>query len=141
MLAAIALPIEKIPLLESVVKPLGFRQKLSVLRNLITDLENQYVPSKKLDIAYAHFASEVKKLIGAAEKLNEFRNNVVHWRPFLRVWEWEKPKLKTVSAAEINVKAFEMEELARGFWARALFLYSGDGTLTFGTHYNPKASS
>ena len=140
MLAAIALPIEKIPLLESVVKPLGFRQKLSVLRNLITDLENQYVPSKKLDIAYAHFASEVKKLIGAAEKLNEFRNNVVHWRRFHASGNG-KPKLKTVSAAEITVKAFEMEELARGFWARALFLYSGDGTLTFGTHYNPKASS
>jgi hypothetical protein len=63
---------EKIGLLDHVIKPCGFRQKLQVLRGLVADLSDHYVRSAELDRAYTEFAGAIKSLSSAAGKLNEF---------------------------------------------------------------------
>jgi hypothetical protein len=133
---------EKLRLIEQALKPLGFRQKLQVLRGLVAELPNHYVKSAELDRAYAEFAAAVKSLSSTAERLNEFRNNVVHWRPFLVIHDWKKqPKFTAATAAEIDAQSIDMDKMGTQFFARALHLYSGDGTLTFGTHVKRGPSS
>ena len=126
---------DKMSLIEQALKPLGFRQKLQVLRGLVAELRDHYVKSDELDRAYAEFAAAIKSLSSSAESLNEFRNNIIHWRPFLVIHDWEKqPKFTAATAAEIDAKSIEMEKIGTQFFARAIYLYKGDGSLTFGTH-------
>jgi len=126
---------EKLSLIEQAIKPLGFRQKLQVLRGLAAELPDHYVKSAELDRAYAEFGATIKLLSSTAERLNELRNNIVHWRPFLVTHNWEKqPRFTAPTPAEIEAKSIEMERTGTEFFARALHLYKGDGSLTFGTH-------
>src|SRR5260370_20157419 len=46
---------ERMSLIEQALKPLGFRQKLQVLRGLVADLPDHHVKSAELDRAYAEF--------------------------------------------------------------------------------------
>jgi hypothetical protein len=125
----------KTSLIETVVKPHGFRQKLQILRLLVADLQDQYVESVELDRAYAKFAAAIKSLSSTAESLNNFRNNIVHWRPFVAIPKWERqPKFTTSTAADIDTKSAEMDAVGTQFFARAIYLYNGEGSLTFGTH-------
>lgn len=134
--------LEKIGLIEQVLNPLGFRQKLHVLRGLVVALPDHYVKSAELDRAYAEFAAAIKSLSSSAERLNEFRNNIVHWRPFLVIHDWERqPKFTAATAAEIDAKSIEMDKIGTQFFARAVYLYRGDGSLTFGTHVKRGPSS
>ncbi|MDR3721601.1 MAG: hypothetical protein P4L00_08375 [Candidatus Acidoferrales bacterium] len=133
---------EKSSLIEQTLKPLAFRQKVKVLRGLVADLREHYVRSAELDRAHAAFVDAIKSLSSAAEKLNDFRNNIVHWRPFLTILDREKqPKFTAPTATEIDAKAIEMDKLGTEFFARSIYLYRGDGSLTFGTHAKRGSSS
>ena len=131
---------EKISQIERALKPLGFRQKLGILRRLVADLPDHYVKSAELDRAYAEFAAAIKSLRSTAEKLNEFRNNIVivHWRPFLVIHDWEKqPKFTAATAAEIDAKSIEMDKMGTQFFARSLSLQMR----RLGTHVKRGSSS
>ena len=80
-------------------------------------------------------AAAIRSLSSNAEKLNEFHNNIVHWRPFVVVHGWKKQsKFTTATSAEIEAKSVEMDKIGTQFFARAIYFYKGDGSPTFGTH-------
>jgi hypothetical protein len=82
----------------------------------------------------------MKGLISQARKLNDFRNDVIHWRAVRDSATGEFPILS--SARDINKKAQEMNHLGTEFFARALNLRDDDRTITFvGNHDKLRAQS
>jgi hypothetical protein len=140
--AIVSVSPEKRSRIEQALKPHGFRQKLGILRRLVADLPDHYVKSAELDRAYAEFAAAIRSLRSTAKRLNEFRNNIVHWRPFLVIHDSEKqPKFTAATAAEIDAKSIEMDKMGTQFVERAVCLFDGDRSLTFGTHIKGRRSS
>jgi hypothetical protein len=123
-----------------VIKPMPFRQKLNLLRRLVEAVAIHYVPSKENEFAYADFKTKLKQVISNAEKLNEFRNGVIHWRPFLNMNVAEQKPIMSATAREINVKADAMNEIGNDFFEYAMRLRRGDGALTFGSHLRTETS-
>jgi hypothetical protein len=81
----------------------------------------------------------MKELLKEAEKLNDFRNKIIHWRPFLvRNFSVRPPKFVAASSSEMREKADVMDEIGNTISGMALYLYQGDGTLTFGSHLRKK---
>jgi hypothetical protein len=133
---------EKISQIEQVLKRLGLRGKLAILRGLVADLPDHYTKSAELDRAYAEFAAAIKSLRSTAKRLNNFRNHIVHWRPFLVIPDSEKqPKFTAATAVEIDAKSIEMYKMGTQFVERAVYLFKGDGSLTFGAHVKRRRSS
>jgi hypothetical protein len=140
--AIVSVSPEKISRIEQALKPPGFRRKLGILRRLVAELPDHYAKSAELDRAYAEFAAAIKSLRLAAKRLNEFRNNIVHWRPFLVIPDSEKqPKFTPATAVEIDAKSIEMDKMGTQFVERAVCLFKDDGSLTFGTHMSKRAPS
>jgi hypothetical protein len=140
--AIVSVSPEKISRIEQALKPFGFRRKLGILRRLVAELPDHYAKSAELDRAYAEFAAAIKSLRSTAKSLNEFRNDIVHWRPFLLIPDSEKqPKFTPATAAEIDAKSIEMYKMGTQFVERAVCLYDGDRSLTFGTHVKRRRSS
>jgi hypothetical protein len=73
---------EKMNLMERTLKRLGLREKLAILRGLVADLPDHYAKTAELDRVYAEFAAAIKSLSKTAKRLNNFRNHIVHWRPW-----------------------------------------------------------
>jgi hypothetical protein len=133
---------EKMNLMERTLKRLGLREKLAILRGLVADLPDHYAKSAELDRVCAEFAAAIKSLSKTAKRLNNFRNHIVHWRPFLVTPDSEKqPKFKAATAAEIDAKSIEMDRMGTQFFEHAVHLFEGDGSLTFGTHLKRGSSS
>ncbi len=126
---------------EPLVAPMRFGTKLDALQRLVKELSQHYVPTPLIEKAYARFAAEMKKSISQAKQLNTFRNSVVHWRPFL-IEDAQPPRLRVeVSARAIEAKALEMELLGTDLFGRALYLRTGDYSLTFGSHVEKDGST
>jgi hypothetical protein len=97
-------------LVHLILKPMMFRAKLSLLRKLVDAVAEHYVPTTENKAAYAEFKSKLKQIMSDAEKLNDFRNSVIHWRPFLNS-RYNKQRPMAASAPTINDKATEMNEI------------------------------
>jgi hypothetical protein len=133
---------EKISQIERTLKRLGLRGKLGVLRGLVADLPDHCAKSAELDRVYVEFAAAIKSLSKTAKRLNNFRNDIVHWRPFLVIHDSEKqPKFTAATAAEIDAKSIEMHKMGTQFFECALYLFKCDGSLAFGTHLKRRPSS
>ncbi len=140
--AIVSVSPEKINLMERTLKRLGLRHKLAILRGLVADLSDHYAKSAELDRAYAEFAAAIKSLNKTAKRLKNFRNHIVHWRPFLVIPDSEKrPKFTAATAVEIDARSIEMDKMGTQFVERAVCLYDNDGSLTFGPHVKRRRSS
>jgi hypothetical protein len=133
---------EKISQIERTLTRLRLRKKLAILRGLVADLPDHYAKSAELDRVYAEFAAAIQSLSKTAKRLNNFRNHIVHWRPFLVNPDSKKqPNLTATTAAEIDAKSIQMDKMGAQFFKHALYLFKGDGSLTFGTHLRRRPSS
>jgi hypothetical protein len=124
------------------LKSLRLRQKLGMLRGLVADLLEHHAQSAELDRACLEFAAAIKSLSKTAKRLINFRNNIVHWRPFLVIHDAEKqPKFTAATAAEIDAKSIEMDKMGTHFFRCAVHLYKGDGALAFDIPVKRRPSS
>lgn len=88
-----------------------------------------------MDAEYERFRDEMKQLLKEAERLNEYRNSIIHWRPFAGQRSNVRPaKLIASGAKEIAANAMRIDEVGTEIFARGVYLYKGDHSLTFGSH-------
>ena len=113
-----------------------FVMKVEVLKDQVTALAEHYVPTDENEEAYQQFASAVKQQISQAQQLNEFRNSIVHWRPFLGGQHATKAEID-VSAKAIDQKADEMESVGNELFSLAIGVRQGDSAFAFGRQFRP----
>jgi hypothetical protein len=132
----------RIGLIEPLINHAGFRQRLLILKELLVELSQQYEPSAKMHREYDKFCFQMKELMKEAQKLNDFRNDIIHWRPFVgsSLATVRQPKVVAGKASEIREKARSMYQVGNSIFARAVFLYDGNHVLTFGTHIKQKVN-
>jgi hypothetical protein len=116
---------------ELLIEPLNFSRKLDTLKKLVDALSEHYVPSDASQRAYQAFASSTKALIVEARALNDFRNEMIHWRADhlnQKVSIGKTPR-------EIDVQSARMNDVGVKLASRWLGLYDGTGAMTFGQQF------
>lgn len=111
------------------IKKMSCTAKVQHARKLIAALPEIVKLSGENALLYQRFAERARELLGSVARLNETRNDLIHWRPFQEPSKQEVVISQTPAA--IMTTSHEMGDTAIGLLELALLLRGNECSLNW----------